>query len=562
MPLRIFAWALLLIPSLLFSVEPRDIPLVQSFLENPTGESENADSVSSSELRLVLREILLQEMVSKGMLKEVKKEFPEHEKGFDNAVSRVLSGTQDTAFVSYFIRTGYALENKSYYRKKVNTKSKASVAEYICKYPDDDFSRQFIFFAKDSLSKDAAQNFLLKNMGREGFKEWCDSLPAVQGAEFLRALKAGDTSAVKSEIDANMPLFMKTDKKYKIMYASFLNDSLSDKTVLYFKGRGEEEKGNYERATMLFAESGDEEALLRALARIKNGTKSSEFADSVLLRYPASTTPFLYHKAKLLLSSGMKREGDSILEGISASFPYDLYSIRSFLYLNRKFSLPEGSRECDSLLLSLYGVFEKYDSKEYFNRLLFRLFESGKITNRDAAIVSDSLGITNIAIHFAEKTRGEKMDMALFEATYPVRFIEIFKAASEKFNVELPLLLAIAREESSFKADAVSSAGAMGIMQLMGFTYDSYYSDRDYFNPEKNIYAGARHIAEYMKDFPYNPSEGIMSYNAGKGNVKKWKRQYADWELHLEMVPFIETKNYVKRVLRSYFVYKFIIKVS
>jgi soluble lytic murein transglycosylase len=53
-----------------------------------------------------------------------------------------------------------------------------------------------------------------------------------------------------------------------------------------------------------------------------------------------------------------------------------------------------------------------------------------------------------------------------------------------------------------------------------------------------------------------------MAYNAGVGNVKKWTRKYADWELFIEGIPFIETKNYVKRVLRTFYFYKFVFKVS
>ena len=120
----------------------------------------------------------------------------------------------------------------------------------------------------------------------------------------------------------------------------------------------------------------------------------------------------------------------------------------------------------------------------------------------------------------------------------------------------------MAREESWFNPNALSPAGAKGIMQLMDFVYDSYYKDRDYFNPEKNINAGAAHISEYLSQFPDNTTFGIMSYNAGVGAVRKWERKHVDWELFLECVPYSETRVFVKRVLRSYIFYKYVLKIG
>ena len=128
--------------------------------------------------------------------------------------------------------------------------------------------------------------------------------------------------------------------------------------------------------------------------------------------------------------------------------------------------------------------------------------------------------------------------------------------------MDLALLYAMAREESWFNPAAVSPVGAMGIMQLMNFVYDSYCDDKDYLNPEKNINAGAAHIAEYLSKFPDNLTFGIMSYNAGVGAVKKWQRKYVDWELYLECVPYRETRIFVKRVLRSYIYYKYVLNIG
>ncbi|MGE3062281.1 MAG: transglycosylase SLT domain-containing protein [bacterium] len=521
-----------------------------------------ADSVKSKELRLVLREILLSELADNENIKEAKILFKEYENDFEQAVKRSISFSNDTLFISHFRRLGYKIESKTYDRKRVNTNSLRSMIEFINKHPNDDYSRKLYSKAKDFMSKEETIEFLLANMKGKENEKYFDSLSPFPEVRFMAAVVTGDTVKIKSLINYNLNLFIRTEKKYKIKYSIFVSDSLRNKSLEYYLGRSYEDSGELEKALKSYIKAEDEEAVLRITALLKNNSKVSQLSDSILLNYPGLSAPFMYHKAKLLLQMKKTEEGEEILQRLSREFPKNLYAIRSFLYLNKTFAVEEIKDSFDSDILELYGSFKNTGREEYFSKFIFRITASEKISRRDAALLTDSLKIHNLAIYFAENLPASDVSLNFIEVMYPVPYIELFRRASKKYNVELPLLLAMAREESSFNPSAVSSAGAKGIMQLMDFTYSEYYKDNDFFDIEKNIDAGAHHLSVYMKDFPNNPAEGIMSYNAGKGNVKKWKRVYADWELHLESVPFIETKNYVKRVLRSYYVYKFIIKVS
>lgn len=95
-----------------------------------------------------------------------------------------------------------------------------------------------------------------------------------------------------------------------------------------------------------------------------------------------------------------------------------------------------------------------------------------------------------------------------------------FKVAAKKYNVSESLLKAIAKAESDFNADCVSSAGAIGVMQLMPSTAEGLGVD-DPYDPEQNIMGGAKCIAQKLEEFKGNVKLALAAYNAGSGAVKR-----------------------------------------
>lgn len=114
---------------------------------------------------------------------------------------------------------------------------------------------------------------------------------------------------------------------------------------------------------------------------------------------------------------------------------------------------------------------------------------------------------------------------------------EIFQRAADTYNVPVNLLKAVAKTESNFRSDAVSSCGAQGIMQLMPSTAKSL-GVTDSFDPEQNIMGGAKYLGSLLAEFG-DESMAVAGYNAGGGAVRKYGG----------VPPYAETQNYVQKVM-------------
>ncbi|HWE26165.1 MAG TPA: lytic transglycosylase domain-containing protein, partial [Myxococcales bacterium] len=150
---------------------------------------------------------------------------------------------------------------------------------------------------------------------------------------------------------------------------------------------------------------------------------------------------------------------------------------------------------------------------------------------------------------------------------YPLAFREEISKAARRASIPPDLLQALMREESALDPNALSSAGALGLTQLMPSTARSIaqrlklrdYSTPRLADPETNIRIGAAYLGELYRRF-HHPALALASYNAGPGTVSGWMKVRGDLPLDafVEEIPLEETRTYVKRCLRSFAAYQFL----
>ena len=120
-------------------------------------------------------------------------------------------------------------------------------------------------------------------------------------------------------------------------------------------------------------------------------------------------------------------------------------------------------------------------------------------------------------------------------------FENIINASAQKYGVDKNLIKAVANVESNFNPNAVSEAGAVGIMQRMPDTAKALGVGNSY-NPQENIDGGTKYLKELLNTFNGDVKKAVAAYNAGPQAVKAYNG----------VPPYKETENYVQKVLDIY----------
>lgn len=149
---------------------------------------------------------------------------------------------------------------------------------------------------------------------------------------------------------------------------------------------------------------------------------------------------------------------------------------------------------------------------------------------------------------------------------FPRPYEGLITAYSREHDVDPSLVLALIREESFFRSDARSPANALGLMQLLQGTARQVADGsglklkaRDLYDPEINVRLGLEYLKTLLERYDGRLYLALAAYNAGPHRVDQWLRDFplADEEEFIEMIPFSETRNYVKNILRNYFFYRY-----
>lgn len=150
----------------------------------------------------------------------------------------------------------------------------------------------------------------------------------------------------------------------------------------------------------------------------------------------------------------------------------------------------------------------------------------------------------------------------VINSLFPTIYGNIIK--SQNSPIDFRLILSLIRQESAFNKKAKSVVGARGLMQLMPQTARSFkrrLKSYQLFDPKLNINIGVKFLERLVRRYEGNLMFTLSAYNAGMGNVSKWQKSIPFGEdilLNVELIPFSETRKYVKLIYRNLFFYKYL----
>lgn len=192
-------------------------------------------------------------------------------------------------------------------------------------------------------------------------------------------------------------------------------------------------------------------------------------------------------------------------------------------------------------------------------RSLMGAYENIQAFNRSSYIGETTFGRSryNQGMHGAKD---------LWQYTYPLAFKDQVQNYSKKYGIPEALAWAIMRAESQYNPNVISPVGARGLMQIMPFTArqvarllgEGISNESQLLDPTFNIRLGTRYLARLSQKFDDFVPLVAAGYNAGPHRVYTWLKGFGNLGMDefIEHIPFPETRDYAKKVVRNYAIYK------
>ncbi len=329
----------------------------------------------------------------------------------------------------------------------------------------------------------------------------------------------------------------------------------------------------------------DEEAFRQLLDSYLKGLDSDMIREVREFQelYPKSALRFRanFLLAEVLARGGNKKEADAIYQGIVEQIPLSYYSILSSERLGTDL---KGRVSEDPVMIDIETQELSPQERASLERAvgLMKLKESpalgvefenfSKVRNYSSDFLlylmklASAGGQDLLAFRYANELIQRKFprmaSREVLEILFPDAFLPDVQVESTRGKLDPILVLSLIKQESGFKADVISSSGALGLMQLMPFTAVDVQKDlrlSTLKDPQVNISVGVRYFQTLMEKYEGNPAFALAAYNAGPHRVAKWRKEAApswsvlDW---VEAIPFKETRDYVTSILRNRYWYQ------
>ena len=326
-------------------------------------------------------------------------------------------------------------------------------------------------------------------------------------------------------------------------------------------------RGAYNLLTRLApAAQSDEVLRWRARTSLRGGHWINLLADIAMMTdAEQKTEEWQYWQAVALIRLGQLLAAKAKFEALSLERSY--YGFLAADELDQDYALDDSSLLVDEIRLKalearpeiirareLFYVGQDGRGRSEWDAVVRYLSNDDKI---QAAILAHRWGWHSRAITVAASL-GEYDDLSI---RYPLPYQTTFEEYSTRANIASTWAYGIARSESLFMRDARSSAGAIGLMQLMPATGRDvakeiklpYSGLATLVDPKSNIHLGTTYLGQMAERYGGNRVLATAAYNAGTHRVDRWlpKDSSIDARIWIENIPFNETRQYVKRVLTA-----------
>lgn len=301
-------------------------------------------------------------------------------------------------------------------------------------------------------------------------------------------------------------------------------------------------------------------------------TEAKQLGRKHLSTYPdANSTPkVMFWMAKIAQRTKNYDEARKYYKNLMSKYPDDYYSFHAFLNLNtlRRLEVVDLKEKpvefpyknydygiiTELAKVKDYGLINQlYKDDDFIRSWLFYLQGDFSSSARIARDAMDKL-----------PQKPVRLDPR-WRLVYPIHYYDKIKQRAASWNNDSTLILSIIREESYFNPKAKSAVGARGLMQLMpataveaGKTIGFDASNINLlFDPDVNIRLGNIYYSQLRKNLFDRDILAVLAYNGGIGSVSRWRESlnYLDTDDFVEQIPYSETKNYLKKVYRSYWNY-------
>lgn len=277
-----------------------------------------------------------------------------------------------------------------------------------------------------------------------------------------------------------------------------------------------------------------------------------------------------YWLARAKEETGKQDEARALYQSLASSRHY--YGFLASMRLHKNLSFQNESIAVNKRILKSWQPFtdnvrQLYNNKQTMqaSRLLNDFLSELPMEDKNALIswVDTDLQWPGKSVYLSNnKELNNQLNLR-----FPLSYNNAVKTYSKNYQIPMELIYAIIRQESGFREDVVSSAGARGLMQVMPATAKvvakqekiAFNDKNQLFSSQKNINIGVAYLRHLAKRFSKNYILMAAAYNAGPRQVNHWLKTHSPTEadIWIETLPWHETRNYLKNVISFYAVYQY-----